>query len=320
MKKIYSAIAVLVISSLALLSSCSKTDDSEITPVSPEAIVSLNENTKTTGVDTLYVHRNKISAIIQVNGVSLTTDMKRIYVYKKSIIDSTGITPVIGAYVNYNGSGFSKDANNNYYYTIPANQKNNASLTLTITLNANNITAVSDAYYFAFTNATDFAGPSNTTGIILGPASIFIVYGILDETTGYKLNNIQGPNSGAFDLLTLSNKATNDAAIDKDIIDNDSTTALWDKSFSAGTSKTLYSQIPANFDYANATDVSIKTAYILANNAVSIQSAIVAGNMYVAKLRGLKQYALIKVTFISNETGATGPGNNNEFMEFSVKK
>jgi hypothetical protein len=316
MKKIYSTIVVLVFSYLVLFSSCSKNDDNLLTPASPEATVSLNENTNTTGSDTLYVKRDKINAVIQVNGISLTsTDMQRIYVYKKSITDST-----VGAYVNYNGSGFSKDVNNNFYYNIPPSQKNNAGLTLTITLNANNVIAVSDEYYFAFTDGSAFAGPTNTTGILLGPAKIFIVYGILDETTGYRLNNIQGPNSGAFDLITLSNKAAADLAADKDMVDFDSTTALWDKSFSAGTSLTLYAKLPSTFDYIHATDLSIKHAYISAGNATNTEAGIVLGDMYVAKLRTLTQYALIKVTFISDESGTTGNGNNNEYMEFSVKK
>ncbi|WP_018342452.1 hypothetical protein [Cytophaga aurantiaca] len=322
MKKIYSTIAVLAISSLSLLSSCSKDDsDGPINPASPESTVSLNENTNTSGSDTLYVKRDKMNAVIQVNGVSKsTTDMKRIYVYKKSsTVSGAVVTP--GSYATYNGgSGFSQDANNNYYYDIPADQKNNASLTLTVPLAANNAAAF-DEYYFAFTDGTSFDGPSNTSGLLLGPAKIYIAYGVLSEANGYRVNNIYGPNSGAFDLATLTNKSASDPVSDKDMVDADpiTQTAVWSQSFEAANS-TLFAKIPSSFDYANATDISIKAAYALAANATGTQSAVTAGNLYVAKLRNLDQYVLIKITYMSTESGSVGTGNNGEFMEFSVKK
>jgi len=317
MKKIYSTIAVLAISSLALFSSCKKDDGDPTpdTPVTPEATVTLNENTNTTGTETLYVKRDKTSAIVQVNGISkTTTDLKRIYVYKK-----TTTTAAAGAYVTYNGSGFKQDGASNYYYDIPNDQKNNVSLTLTLTLNS--LSTVSDEYYFVFTNGNNFGGPATSTGVLLGPAKIFIVYGLLNETTGHRLNNYQGPNSGAFSLSTLTNKAASDPETGKDMIDADKNTATWDKSFSSGTSGTLFAKLPANFDYANATDISIKAAYTLANNENDTRAAVAVGDIYVANLSGLgTNYVLIKITSISDETNGTGPGNNNEYMEFSVKK
>ncbi|ABG60620.1 hypothetical protein [Cytophaga hutchinsonii] len=316
MKKFYSYVAVLALSSMALLSSCSKNDEeTPATPVTPDATVTLNENTNTTGSTTLYVTRQQLTAALQVTAVSKTsTDMKRIYVYKKTT------NPTEGAYVTYQGSGFKKDGNNNYYYDIPSDQKNNTVLNLTVELNANNVAIVSDEYYFAFTDGTNFGGPTNTSGILLGPAKIFIVYGVLKETTGLKLNNIQGPNSGAFDLVALTNKAASDAETGKDMIDADKTTAFWEKSFNAGTSGTLYAKLAPGFDYTNATDLTIKNAYAAAGNAIDTQTGVAAGDIFVAKLRGGNDYALIKVTFISTDTDGTGAGKNNEYMEFSVKK
>ncbi len=313
-KKFYSYVAIIALSSMALLSSCSKTDEeTPITPVTADATVSLNENTPTTPTTTLYVTRQQLTAALQVTAVSKTsTDMKRIYVYKKS-------TPTPGTYVTYNGSGFKKDGANHYYYDIPSDQKNNTVLNLNVELTSSNTAIVSDEYYFAFTDGTNFGGPTNTTGILLGPAKIFIVYGILKETTGLKLNNIQGTNSGAFDLVALTNKSASDAAPGKDMIDSDANTALWEKSFNAGTSGTLYAKLSLAFDYATATDLTIKEAYE-AGNAIDTQTDVAAGDIFVAKLRGLDQYALIKVTFISTDTDGTGSGKNNEYMEFSVKK
>ena len=317
MKKIYSTIAVLAISSLALLSSCSNDKKgSSLKPASPDAVVSVNESTNKTGSNSLYVKRDKTSALIQVNGISLTTtDMKRIYVFKKSQTTSSN-----GTYVTYNNAGFLQDANNNYYYDIPAKQKNNVSLTLKVTLDANNIVAVMDEYYFVFTDGTIFDAPSSGNGVFLGPAKIFIVYGALTETTGHRLNNIKGPNSGSFDLVTLTNRSFADPANSKDMNDADANTEFWDKSFNAGTSGTLYVKLPWDFDYVNATDLTLKAAYKAANNEIETQSSVIAGYMYVAKIRGLDQYVFIKITSNSEEINGTGTGKNNEFMEFSVKK
>jgi len=316
MKKIYSTIAILAISSLAFLSSCSNNNEEEmITPVSPEVTVTLNENSNTSETKMLYVKRDKMNAVVQVNGITNTTkDLKRIYVYKNSTTTTSA-----GTYVNYSGSGFSKDGNNNYYYDIPVAQKNNASLTLTLTLNANNTAAISDEYYFAFTDGNAYDGPADPTGQLLGPAKIVVVYGVLSETTGHRLNNINGLNSGSFDLENLVNRAAGDAGDGKDMVDADNATALWEKSFSAGTSGTLFTKIPASFDYENATDMSIKAAYDVTNNALPTQISVATGYMYVAKYNSTK-YALIKVISISEETNGVGAGNNNEYMEFSVKK
>ena len=322
MKKIYSTIAILAISSLALLSSCSNDKKgSSVKPASPDAVVSLNETTNSTGSETLYVRRDKMKAVIHVNGVSLTTtELKRIYVYKRSTTISSVGTISNGTYENYNGSGFSKDVNDNYYYDIPPSQKNNASLTLTVTLAANDKSAVSDEYYFVFTDGDAYDGPSDPVGTLLGPGKIHIVYGLLTETTGHRLNNIKGPNSGSFDLVTLTNRSFADPANSKDMNDADAITEFWDKSFSAGTSGTLYVKLPWNFDYVNATDLTLKAAYKAANTEVDMQSHVVAGYMYVAKIRGLDQYVFIKITSNSEEINGTGTGKNNEFMEFSVKK
>lgn len=317
MKKIYSTVAVLAISSLALFSSCKKDDGEDpITPASPEVTVALNENLKMSDKDTLFVKRDKLTANIQVSAVAnTTTDMKRIYVYKKSATTSSA-----GSYDTYNGSGFKQDADDNYYYEIPNDQRNNAVLNLTVNLNANNIAAVADEYYFVFTTDAKYGGPGTSTGLLVGPAQIFIAYGKLSETTGHRISNIKGPNSGAFNLLTLTNQAASSSAAGKDMIDHDSTTATWDKAFFAGTSSTTYVKISSPFDYANATDVSIALAYA-AGTALSTQLDVVTGDMFVAKVRGVNNsFVLIKVTSISDESGPTGPGNNGEFMEFSVKK
>lgn len=314
MKKIYSYIAILAVSSMTLFSSCSNNDEDPINPATPDVTVELNENTKPTSSANLYVKRDQSSALLQVSAVSkTTTDMKRVYVYKKATTTTNA-----GTYTTVEGSGFKKDGNDNFYYDIPTDQKNNAVVSLTVTLNAGNVNAVTDEYYFVFTNGSAYAGAPNIAGVLVGPAQIYIHYGVLTETTGHKLYNILGPNSGAFDLVALTNKSASDADASKDLVDNDKTTAYWDKSFKAA-NDTKFTKVSSTFDYANATDIAIKNAYD-ADNASGTVSSVANGDLYVAKLRGLDQYALIKVTSISDETGSIGNPNNAEFMEFSVKK
>ncbi len=301
-------------SAFVLFSSCSKDGEDPINPASAEITVALNENTNMSEKDTLFVKRDKMSANIQVSAVAkTTTDLRRIYIYKK-----VSTTSASGSYETYNGSGFSKDTDDNYYYDIPNDQRNNAVLNFTVNLNANNITAKTDEYYVVFTDGTPYGGPGSPDGLLIGPAQIYIAYGDLSETTGHRLNNIQGPNSGAFNLSTLSNEPASAIAGNKDMVDSDATTALWDKSFAAGNT-TKFVKVSSGFNYAHATDLTIKDAYV-AGTKLSTVLDVATGDMYVAKLRDLDNYVLIKVTSISNDSDGTGSGKNNEYMEFSVKK
>jgi hypothetical protein len=316
MKKIYSTIAILAISSLALLSSCSndkKKDSSSVKPASPDAVVSVNESTNKTGADTIYVERAKLTATIQVNAVStITSDMQRIYIAKKTSTTNSTVSSY------YDGGGWKKDIYNRFYYEIPADERNNTSITLTVNLNANNSAALVDEYSFFFTDAPSDGGSGPFSKILVGPAKVFIYYGLLSETKGHKLNNMKGTNSGAFNLYDLKNEAASASLGNKDMIDADSSTAAWDKSFAAGNA-TKFVKLSNNFDYTNATDLSIVTAYA-AGTPKDAQLNIATGNMFVAKVRGLNFYTLIKVTSISEENNGTGIGKNNEFMQFSVKK
>lgn len=318
MQKIYSTIAVLAISSLALLSSCSKKNDgSSVKPVYPDAVISVNESVKKTNADTIYVKRDKLTATIQVNAVStITSDMKRFYILKR-----TSTTNSTSNYATYNaGVNFKKDNDGYYYYEIPTDQRNNTSITLTVNLNTNNSIAVFDEYYFIFTDAPADGGSGGPSVVLVGPAKVFIYYGLLSETKGYKLHNTQGTNSnsGAFNLVDLKNEPTVASPGNKDMIDADATTAAWDKSFTTE-SGSMFVKLPNNFDYTNATDLSIVAAYT-SGTAKNSQLNIATGDMFVARLRGLNFYTLIKVTSISEETNGTGTGKNNEFMVFSVKK
>jgi len=280
-------------------------------PIYPESAVALNENTKPSGNDSLYVTRIKLTATLQVSAISNgSTDMKRIYVFKKSVISTSDTAK----YHSYNKDvRFQQDGKNNYYYAIPSDQKNNAVLNLIVncdTVKAD--TAVVDQYYFVFTDNTDFDTTSNTKGILVGPAQIHIIYGALTETTGFRINNALGIKPSIFDLVALTNRTAKDTAIVKDM---KATPTGWDKSFYCDTSLTMYAKMPTGFDYTHATDLVIKKAYY-GNSPAKIQTNVVTGDLFVAKIRAKENYALIHVTYISDP----GSGGNTEYMEFSVKK
>jgi len=109
MKKHLNMRLLIVFLAFITILSCKKKDDeSTVTPIYPESTVALNEVTgKTSGRDSLFVKRDKTSAIIQVSATSkTTTDMKRIYVFKKSTF-----TTAAGAYETYKDASFKKDGN-----------------------------------------------------------------------------------------------------------------------------------------------------------------------------------------------------------------
>jgi hypothetical protein len=285
-------------------------------PIYPDCSIALNEAAKANGKDSVYVTRAKLTATLQVSAISNgSTDMKRIYVFKKSTLTSK-----VGEYKTYKDVRFQKDGKNNYYYAIPSDQKNNAVLNLMVMSDtAKADTSVVDEYYFAFTDNTDFDTPSNPTGMLVGPAQIRIIYGILTETTGYTINNPKGTKPSAFDLSALTNKYLLNSDTLKDMKVNVAADSLWEKSFKADSSKTLFAKMPSGFDYIHATDLTIKKAYY-ANSPAKIQTNVATGDMFVAKIRAKEIYALINVTYISDPNTPTNTPTYNEYMEFSVKK
>lgn len=313
LKKVCSHIAIIGI--LAFFVSCKNKGDG-IIPIYPESSIALNETSKATSSDSIYVTRAKLTATVQVSALSKgSTEMKRIYVFKKSTT-----TLKTGDYETYPDASFKKDGHNKYYYAIPADQKNNAVLNLFLNLTTGKVkadTAVVDDYYFAFTDDRDFDTPSNPAGMLVGPAEIRIVYGALTETTGYRINNAKSTKPSSFDLTTLTNKTLLNVDSLKDmkvnVVGPDS---LWEKSFIGGSSKTLYAKIPSSFNYTYATDLDIKKTYFEATNKTAIQANVATGDMFIARIRNKETYALIKVTYISDP----GSGTNTEYMEFSVKK
>ena len=303
-----------------LITSCKKGDNPSITIYTVDKAVSLF-STQTSQKDSLYVKRDKATANLRVsaNTKNMGVELKRLYVFTRTIdnINSPG------TYSTVQGSGYTLDANNNYYYKISVDNKDSISNDITVTLRANTITAVVEEYYFVYTNDFDYSGPTATTGVVIGPVQIFILYGKLKEYTGAKLYNYASEKTGiypAIDLLNLVYKMPTDAAADIDIIENTDDNATFLGKFKALNS-TTFVKAPSNFPYANATDSQIAYYYSLGTPFTETVDSIKINDIYLIKIRdNANTYAAMKIIYIVPENGKTGIGFDNEYFIFNLKK
>lgn len=140
------------------------------------------------------------------------------------------------------------------------------------------------------------------------PAGTVLAY---ENTVGVIWNFI-GPNQGAWDLVANTGKSSGDAAADKDMINSSTVSAGWVNAWAAGNS-TLF--VKANsFDYTAGTLEDAQTAYA-GGTASATVTAPAANDIYIAKLRGGSNYAVIKITSVT-ETAS----DNLDKINFSYKK
>jgi hypothetical protein len=316
--KLTFALAALQI--LLFISSCKKGDNPSITVYTVDKGIYLS-STQTSAKDTLYVSRSKASANLRVSGNtnSIGAELKRLYVFKRNIDNSS--SP--GSYETYKGSDFVLDGNNNYYYKIPADKKDSITNDISVALRANTITAAVDEYYFVYTDNVDYSGPGSVTGVVIGPAQIFVLYGKLTEYTGIKLYNYATTRTGiypAIDIVNLVYKLHTDAAADIDITENTDDNAKFLGKFKAMNS-TTFVKAPANFPYANATDTEIAHFYSSGTAFTETPDSVRINDIYLMKLRGNPDtYAAMKIMYIVPENGKTGAGFDNEYFIFNLKK
>lgn len=304
-----------------LLTSCKKGGDNPSTTV---YIVDKGANlfsTQTSVKDTLYVSRSKESANLRVsaNVKTMGVELKRLYVFTRHIDNIS--SP--GAYETVQGPGYTKDANDNYYYQIPTDQKDSTVNNLTVTLRANTVTAIVDEYYFVYTEDADYAGPGSTVGVAIGPAQLFILYGKLTEHSGVKLYNYASTKSGvypAIDIVNLQYKSQTNAAADIDITENTDDNAQFLGKFKA-LNNTTFVKAPAEFSYANATDTKIAYYYSQGTPFTETPDSVKINDIYLLKLRdNASTYAAIKIMYIVPENGRTGGSFDNEYFIFNLKK
>lgn len=131
------------------------------------------------------------------------------------------------------------------------------------------------------------------------------------NTSGVVWNFI-GPNPGAWDLVANVGKSSGDAAADKDMINTSTVSLGWVNAWTAGNS-TLY--VKANsFDYTAGTLEDAQTAYAGGTGAATVTAPAV-DDIYIAKLRGGTNYAVIKITAVT-----VTPSDNLDKINFSYKK
>ncbi len=135
-----------------------------------------------------------------------------------------------------------------------------------------------------------------------------------NETTDGVIYHILGPNQGAWDLVENAGKSSGDDAADKDMINQtDNVGGSFLAEWKAGNATTFVKA--DGFDYAAATDVAAETAYA-AGTATDHVTGVVADDIYIAKLRGGADYAVIKIVEILDDGGVS----NADYVKFTYKK
>jgi hypothetical protein len=291
--------------------------------------------------DTFYVVRTQTTAILQVIAMAPNQAQfpSRLYIYTRSIDNANP-----GPYVNYNytGSGFSQDVKGQYYYSVPFTN-DTTSFVVTVPLRANNINAVEDEFYFVYTRDTTFSGPldtspANLSTILYGPAQFFIVYGKLTEYTGTRIYNAYAyydyyntttnsytssfyPAYDIYDMTSQLNTASS-GILDIETSSFPTNRLFPAKFYSAAGNGTLFVK-DSTFPYATATDIDLSSHYkkYIASATTAPPDSAKMGDIYIFQLRGdTTSYGAIKVLYVYPEDGRQGPGNDNEYILFNIKK
>ena len=136
-----------------------------------------------------------------------------------------------------------------------------------------------------------------------------------NEVTG-AFFHIAGSLEGAYDLVTDMTVAASGADADKDMANTDAAGDPFTGSWEAKNA-TMFVKA-TGFDYANATVEAAANAY--ANGAASATvDNPAAGDIYIAKLRGGSDYAVIKITDVDPADNTCNCGNTGK-ISFDYKK
>lgn len=127
--------------------------------------------------------------------------------------------------------------------------------------------------------------------------------------------HILGTKPGGFDLVKLEQRVVTDSDNDKDMENSDAASV-----FTGGwmaKNSTLFVKA-SGFDYSTGTIIDAKQIYASGTPSASVL-APANGDMYIAKIRGMESYAVIKI--ISNETlnDECGCANKGK-LTFNIKK
>ena len=185
------------------------------------------------------------------------------------------------------------------------------------TYNFEQIFTATDTYPISFAfKVTDKEGQDAsitvTVSKINGSSGTTLAY----ENTSAILYNLMAPTGylGAWDLVNNVGVASSGSETSKDMANKSTSGTGWIPGWSTGTGNTTAFVKDNSLTYATATLEDITAAYNTSGSS-SITITPTVGDIYVAKLRGASNYALIKVTAIN-----TTASDNLDNITFTYKK
>lgn len=323
MKRIAYYLSAALLVSSSILSSCKKSDDPVPTPQSPDVSMTIDENNPGAMDKEYTVFTTDTRKVIEVRSKTVTNNnMKRVYVYKTEKAKGGSESDL----ENENVAGSSTDGAGNHYFSIADDKKNDYALKISVDID-NDETRDEDVYYFYFTEDVDFDVNNQDDDVVYGPGTITLIYDskLTRTTDGQKLYSIcTADQDAAFDLTSFSKVSTslngsNEIQIGSgadlvnqgdqgDVADCGSFRKGWDRQ-----NGTTFKKASDGFGYDNATHNDLEEEF---NSGINLfpnsVDNVAVGDLYIAKLRGGDNYAIIKITGITEGT--------NNFIEFSAKR
>lgn len=127
--------------------------------------------------------------------------------------------------------------------------------------------------------------------------------------------NLQGPNKGAYNLVTGAQVGQSEASANKDLVDMavlSGGSIAWPKTLTS-LNGTTFVTAPSGFDYAAATDSTVIKAFV-AGTASPTSKVLADGDVILAKVRGGSTYAAIKAYKVA-ETAS----DNKDYINFGFR-
>ena len=136
----------------------------------------------------------------------------------------------------------------------------------------------------------------------------------LKTATG-TVHHIDGAEDGAYDLYNNTTLNLAGTETSKDIVNTDASGATFTGAFTVGTGNGSLFVVNNSFDYDNATKTSISEAFAAGSSSSSVSPS--EDDIILVKLRGMDEYAVLKVTDIETTSGSGANGKGS--MSFSYK-
>lgn len=139
---------------------------------------------------------------------------------------------------------------------------------------------------------------------------------LTEEITSGIIHNLIGTGQGAWDLVTNAGVSASGDDADKDMANTTTISSTAPETFDndwEALNATMFVQDNA-FDYATATEEGAMAAYD-AGTASAMAMDVQMGDVFIAKLRGGDDYAVIMITHVEITTG-----DNDDHIMFKYKK